>query len=252
LLKGRSLNQPLCKTLPIEIRETALRLSGHRPYNTSIREADPRNYLTQRLHAPKFSWLSLSNSSHPAVNLNRESLYLNDFPSLLCRLRICLLTNQTDKVYCIITGVILCTPYRRSSTLHLVETGWRFGVNRGALAAFLIFYLNLGVFIWTKEKLEPTENGTGQFYEGNCSTVRRLNTGIHLPLNILSTVLLGCSNYTMQCLSGPTRAESNDAHSRNSWLDIGVRSVGNFKHIHRSRTILWWVLAVSSFPLYLL
>jgi len=122
LLKGPSLNQPLCETLPIEIRETALRLSAHHPYNTSIREVDPRNYLTQRLHAPKFSWLSLSNSSDPAVNLNRKSLYLNDFPSLLCRLRICLLTNQTDKVYCIITSiVILCTPYRRSSTLRLVE-----------------------------------------------------------------------------------------------------------------------------------
>jgi hypothetical protein len=73
-----------------------------------------------------------------------------------------------------------------------------------------------------------------------------------LLINALSTILLSASNYTMQCLSAPTRSEVDDAHSTGKWLDIGVPSVRNLGRIARKRVILWWLLGASSLPLHLL
>ncbi len=65
-------------------------------------------------------------------------------------------------------------------------------------------------------------------------------------------MLLGASNYTMQCLSAPTRSEVDKAHSQGIWLDIGVPGVRNLRRISGVRITLWWLLAISSIPLHLL
>lgn len=74
----------------------------------------------------------------------------------------------------------------------------------------------------------------------------------HLVINILSTLLLGASNYSMQCLSSPTRSEVDKAHGQGIWLDIGVPSIRNLRRLSVSRIVLWWLLAISSLPLHLL
>ncbi|KAJ5502600.1 hypothetical protein N7463_005474 [Penicillium fimorum] len=50
-------------------------------------------------------------------------------------------------------------------------------------------------------------------YTGKCSTAKNWTTGLHLIINILSTVLLGASNYCMQCLASPSRAQVDTAHT---------------------------------------
>lgn len=75
---------------------------------------------------------------------------------------------------------------------------------------------------------------------------------LHLAINVLSTVLLGASNYCMQCLSSPTRGDVDKAHSKGVWLDIGVPSVRNLRRISGRRFALWCLLAVSSIPLHFL
>ena len=75
---------------------------------------------------------------------------------------------------------------------------------------------------------------------------------MHLAINILSTLLLGASNYSMQCLSSPTRSDIDKAHSQGIWLDIGVPSVRNLRRLSTTRIVLWWLLAISSIPLHLL
>lgn len=79
-----------------------------------------------------------------------------------------------------------------------------------------------------------------------------MSAWLHLAINVLGTILLGASNYCMQCLSFPTRDEVNKAHSRGAWLDIGVPSVRNLRQISSKRLALWWLLAVSSIPLHFL
>ena len=75
---------------------------------------------------------------------------------------------------------------------------------------------------------------------------------MHVAINVLSTLLLGASNYSMQCLSSPTRREVDKAHSQGIWLDIGVPSVRNLRKLSTTRIVLWWLLAISSIPLHLL
>ena len=95
-------------------------------------------------------------------------------------------------------------------------------------------------------------NGIGTIFEGSCETVKNLDTWLHVILNGLATALVGASNYNMQCLASPNRAEVDEAHSKGKWLDIGVPSVRNLRHIALKRTLLWALLAASSVPLHLL
>ena len=87
---------------------------------------------------------------------------------------------------------------------------------------------------------------------GNCDQARRTNIGLHVFINILSTILLSASNYYLQCLSSPTRKGVDRAHAKGRWLEIGVMSFTNVFHINWLRSILWVCLALSSLPLHLL
>jgi hypothetical protein len=56
----------------------------------------------------------------------------------------------------------------------------------------------------------------------------------------------------MQCLCSPTRQEVDRAHTRKTWLDIGIQSMRNLSRIGRLRMGLWIILAASSIPLHIL
>ena len=128
--------------------------------------------------------------------------------------------------------------------------GWRVGALSAAGLAFVSFLLNVAVVSW----LGSLGKGAGliEVYKGSCDKVQQLDIWTHLGINALSTLLLGGSNYCMQCLCAPTRAEVDRAHSRGKWLDIGVPSVRNLKRVSRRKTYLWWMLGLSSVPLHLL
>lgn len=130
-------------------------------------------------------------------------------------------------------------------------TGWRFGVLNFAIWASIVFLLNLIATIWGST---TTNKGKGIILQGDCVYVKRLNSALHALINILSTILLSGSNYSMQTLSAPTRNEIDNAHNSTpaTWLDIGVPGVRNLKYISRQRKILWFLLGLSSLPLHLL
>lgn len=89
--------------------------------------------------------------------------------------------------------------------------------------------------------------------EGDCNMTKTLDLWLHLRVSILSTLLLGASNYTMpimQFLSAPTRDEINKAHQERITLDIGIPSVRNLRRISRRSIALRWLLALSSIPLH--
>ena len=138
-------------------------------------------------------------------------------------------------------------------------TGWKFGVTAGAFAATLVFLVNFVVTIYVVSRNDGQiqVDGRALFYEGSCNTSRKVNIGLHVVINLLSTALLGGSNYCMQCLSAPTRAEIDKWHGkikcgRVRWLDIGIQSARNLRRISKKRALLWWCLCISSFPLHLL
>lgn len=96
-----------------------------------------------------------------------------------------------------------------------------------------------------------TYGDVGTIYLGHCDVAKRLNVWFHFLINVLSTLLLGASNYAMQLLSAPTRNEIDKAHEKSIWLDIGISSIRNLRHIERKKAAVWLVLGVSSTCLHL-
>lgn len=132
------------------------------------------------------------------------------------------------------------------------QSGWRFSLFAGAASCTLVFIVNLSVTIWALTQEEKNSLDQPILREGVCSEMRNLNTALHLVINALSSILLAASNFGMQCVSAPTRADVDKAHFAGKWLDIGVPSVHNLRRLPKHRVVLWGLLMLSSLPLHLL
>lgn len=127
--------------------------------------------------------------------------------------------------------------------------GYHFGILCCAIASATVLVINLTLTIWVFSHY-GTQGGLATILDGSCTETKKLAMWTHLGINVLSTLLLGASNYTMQCLSSPTREDITRAHSQNVWLSIGTPSLRNLLRISRSRMLLWWLVAISSVPLH--
>lgn len=129
--------------------------------------------------------------------------------------------------------------------------GYHFGIRCCAaiVAVVLLFNVILTVVVVSKTKL--SDSGVAVIKDGDCSTTKRLNTLLHLLINLLSTLLLCASNYCVQCLSAPTRRDIDKAHAQHKWMDIGVPSIRNLRYFSWPRRTLWGLLVISSIPLHL-
>ncbi|KAF2792690.1 hypothetical protein K505DRAFT_338477 [Melanomma pulvis-pyrius CBS 109.77] len=136
----------------------------------------------------------------------------------------------------------------QSKTQRCYTQGWRCGAVNCARATSLVFLFNLIATIWGSVY---TRSNNGVILDGDCDRIKKLNAGLHLLINLIGTILLSSSNYCMQCLSAPTRNEVQRAHERGLWLDIGVPSFRNLRHISKRRVGLWVLLALSSLPIHL-
>lgn len=128
-------------------------------------------------------------------------------------------------------------------------SGWRGGVIAATAIAAFVLLLNTIFAIVAATAWNPS-NGIATAYIGDCNLAARWTTAIHLFINLLSSLLLGASNYCMQRLTAPTRKEIDHAHSQKKWLDIGMPSVRNLPFISKSRLTLWILLALGSIPLH--
>lgn len=100
---------------------------------------------------------------------------------------------------------------------------------------------------------ERWESGSAILLEGSNKQIHAWSIALHLIINGFGSVVLGGSNYTMQCLAAPSRAEVDRAHNQGKALSIGTQSMRNvFGRISRKRSTAWWLLAISSVPIHLL
>ena len=133
---------------------------------------------------------------------------------------------------------------------------WVIGVLLCAIAATIVMIINIILTIaavavaYTRTKDQGFVSVT--LYEGKCSTPKNWTRGLHLLINILSTIMLAASNYCMQCLSSPSRQNIDDLHPQQEWLDIGIPSPKNLFFIGWRRRVLWMLLLVSSLPIHLM
>ena len=115
----------------------------------------------------------------------------------------------------------------------------------------LVFNTSMMIYAVVKYGIS---HGFGDLYQGDCKLVARYNIVVHLGINIVSTLLLGASNYCAQLLVAPTRFEVDRAHEKRDWLDIGVPSFRNLwkRRIARKRKATWTLLMISSVLLHLI
>lgn len=135
-----------------------------------------------------------------------------------------------------------------------VTSGYRFSLALGTVSCLFTLLINLAATIYAGTKPDLDNDGRGRrvLYTGSCDTSKNLNTVLHVLINILSSILLGASNYGIQCLSAPTREQVDKAHAKGTYLDIGIVSVRNLRHQTHLTRLLWVSLVLSSIPLHLL
>ena len=128
---------------------------------------------------------------------------------------------------------------------------WRLMLSSGALVATIVLLINLLTLIVVYTNYE-VKGHTATLFTGDCSTAGSTVSWLHLVINLLSSILLAASNFSMQCLSSPSRTEVNKAHAKRRWLAIGTPNVRNLRHVSRKKAMLWIMLGLSSFPLHLI
>lgn len=128
-------------------------------------------------------------------------------------------------------------------------SGWRGGALVSVILCALVLFVNILLLIIAAAAWHP-QGGIATAFTGDCAVATRQLTVAHFFINLLSSMLLGASNYCMQRLVAPTRGEIDAAHARKRTLDIGIPSVSNLFLISRDRALLWLVLGLSSIPLH--
>ncbi|KAM0343801.1 hypothetical protein ACHAPU_008230 [Fusarium lateritium] len=126
------------------------------------------------------------------------------------------------------------------------------------LTTLLIVLLFVSLFSLEKDDQENSTGGNAQdalgqsiLYRGSCTTSAKANLWIHLAINIIGTGVLASSNFFMQSLVAPTRAEVDAAHRSGQWLEIGVQSLKNFRFLGWRKVLFWSLFCLSSVPLHL-
>lgn len=128
---------------------------------------------------------------------------------------------------------------------------WKVGFASAAILSTAVLLTNLTLTTWASLYFGQ-QDGIGTAYDGSCDTVSAWNFWLHIFMNILSSAILGASNYTMKCVTSPNRKECDRAHACGDWLDIGIPSVRNLSRIRWQRRCSWAILAPSSIPVHLL
>ena len=139
----------------------------------------------------------------------------------------------------------------KAQTLRVWRSKRQTALSAFSIVAAVVLLINIATTVYFKTRWK-TIGGLGTIYQGNCSQSHRINSRLHIVINVLSTALLSASNFCMQLLAAPTRQEIDKAHKTKKWLDIGVPSVRNLKYISKRRGIAIFLLATSSIPLHFL
>ena len=128
-------------------------------------------------------------------------------------------------------------------------SGWRGGVLMAVISAGSVLIVNLCFTIWAAIT-SKSGLSIGTIYEDECDKIKTAGLWTHIAINVMGTLLLGSSNYTMQCLSSPTRKEADAAHKVGKYVDIGIPSIRNLRGWRKK--VLFSLLVISTVPLHFL
>lgn len=129
---------------------------------------------------------------------------------------------------------------------------WRHGATICLAATAAILLLNIILTAVAAFRAENPSFEAEAIFEGDCGRAKYSSTALHVLINIFGTVLLGASNYCMQCLSAPSRQDVDRMHATGKRLDVGTPSISNLRVIKWKQVSLWCLLFLSSLPFHVL
>lgn len=129
---------------------------------------------------------------------------------------------------------------------------WRHGATICLAATITILLLNIIITTVAASRAKNSSFEAEAIFEGDCGRAKYWSTALHVLINIFGTVLLGASNYCMQCLSAPSRQDVDRMHATGKWLDVGTPSIANLRVMKWKQVSLWCLLFLSSLPFHML
>ncbi len=125
-----------------------------------------------------------------------------------------------------------------AQSIHRKYEGWRTGIFLSSIIIGVCLLAESVLLIWGLATGGPS-GGQGIIYEGDCRAAKDFTNVLAVLLNILGSVLIGTSNYTMQCLSAPSRKEVARAHANGRTLQIGSSSPSDILYMSSWKVSLW-------------
>ena len=129
---------------------------------------------------------------------------------------------------------------------------WRRHFRRLSRKLLMFSLIGCAVFIFNLSWLVHAivnyriKGGYGTIQAGDCRSVKRINTWLHLLINVLSTFLLAGCGARMAIYSCPSRAEVDEAHNKRRWLHIDTLSFRKLTGIAKRKSFIVLVLSLSS------
>jgi len=73
--------------------------------------------------------------------------------------------------------------------------GWKFTLFLAFISSLVVLFFNVGFLLYAAT--HPIQGDNRALYDGDCHKAKYLSTGMHVVINVLSTVLLSASNFGM-------------------------------------------------------
>lgn len=127
--------------------------------------------------------------------------------------------------------------HRRQSQGRRTIRGWRGGLALILALAMAVFVVSLACLVIAAAQAGAL-GGEATLMQASCSRIRGADLALHVLVNLLAAVLVAGANYTFQVLTSPTRLQVTSAHETGRWLDLGVPSVRNLRHVSVGRAVL--------------
>ena len=82
-------------------------------------------------------------------------------------------------------------PHNKTKRLQ----GWKFTLFLAINAGVIVLFFNVGFLLYCLTHRDDGQSLNTTLFDGDCTEVHRLGVGLHLIINVLSTILLGASNF---------------------------------------------------------
>lgn len=113
---------------------------------------------------------------------------------------------------------------------------WNRGLRLAAITCGSILAANIIFTIWAAN-ISRSGLSLGAIRTGDYEEMDRVNGFFHIAINILNTLLLASSSFTMQLVSAPTRDEVDVAHRAGKHFIIGLLDLRNL-HTWKKKIII--------------